>query len=150
MHAVGEISEAVAGGNTSAVTAEEAFAGPAQETIVLVFGVPPGNRVLVEAKPFGGVAAGSEQLAIVEAVIAQSAAQLNPKQSAFGGHGDPGLASNDCNGQCHEGPIALSPALAHAAPRCRDFAPAIERDLTQRNVASEGAIKFFKCWPGAM
>jgi hypothetical protein len=47
MGAVGEIREAVAGGDTSAVTAEKAFAGLTQEPIVLVFGEPPGNSVLV-------------------------------------------------------------------------------------------------------
>jgi hypothetical protein len=118
MGAVGEISEAVAGGNTPAVTSEEAFAGLAQETIVLVFGVPPGNRVLVEAERLGSITAGSEELAVVEAVIAQSATQLNPKQPPFGGHGDPGLAPRDCKGQRHEGPLVLSLALAHDAAAC--------------------------------
>jgi hypothetical protein len=99
MAAVCEISEAVAGGNASAVTAKEAFAGLAQETVVLVFGVPPGDRVLVDAKRLGGITAGSEYLAIVETVIAQSTAQLYPKQPPFGRHSDPSLAPHDRMGQ---------------------------------------------------
>jgi hypothetical protein len=116
MGAVGKISEAIAGGNSAAITAEEAFAGLAQEAVVFVLGVPSGNRVLVETERPSSVAAGSKYLAIVEAVVAHSAAQLNPKQPPFGRHGAPSFGAHDCNGHCHIWPLALSLAL-HAAPR---------------------------------
>jgi hypothetical protein len=60
MGAVGKISEAIAGGNSAAITAEEAFAGLAQEAVVFVLGAPSGNRVLVETERPGSVAAGSK------------------------------------------------------------------------------------------
>jgi hypothetical protein len=117
MGAVGKISETIAGGNATAITAEEAFAGLAQEAVVFVLGVPSGNRVLVETERLGSVAAGSKYLAIVEAVIAHSAAQLNPKQPPFGRHGAPSCGAHDCNRHCHIWALALSLAL-HATSEC--------------------------------
>jgi hypothetical protein len=118
MGAGGKISEAIAGGNAAAITAEEAFAGLAQEAVVFVLGVPSGNRVLVETERLGSIAAGSKYLAIVEAVVAHSAAQLNPKQPPFGGHGAPSRGAHDCNGHCHIWPLALSLMLAHTTSGC--------------------------------
>jgi hypothetical protein len=45
---------------------------------MLVLGEPSRNRVLVEAKSFGGVAARSVHLPIVEAVVAQPSTQIDP------------------------------------------------------------------------
>jgi hypothetical protein len=114
MGAVGKISEAIAGGNSAAITAEEAFAGLAQEAVMFVFGVPSGNRVLVETERPGSVAAGSKYLAIVEAVVAHSAAQLNPKQPPFGRHGAPSWRIRDALRHRHIGAEARSFVLALA------------------------------------
>ena len=70
MGAVGKIGEAVAGGNATAITAEKPFAGLTQEAIVLVFGVPPCNRVLVETERLASVAAGQVNFPVIEPVVA--------------------------------------------------------------------------------
>src|SRR5262249_61946555 len=74
---------------------------------MIVLRVPAGNRVFAETERLGSDAAGSKYLAIVEAVIAQSAAQFNPKQPPFGRHGAPRGSAHDCNGRCHIWPFAL-------------------------------------------
>src|SRR5262249_22698922 len=98
----------------------------AQKAIMLVLRVPAGNRVFAETERLGSDAAGSKYLAIVEAVIAQSAAQFNPKQPPFGRHGAPRRSAHDCNWRCHILPFALRLAFhATSAGRGRKSASAI-------------------------
>jgi hypothetical protein len=79
MRAVGEVSEPVLRGNAVPIAAEKALGGLAHESIVVEFGKAACSCFLVETKCVSGLAARTMYLAVVEAVIAEPSAQIDPQ-----------------------------------------------------------------------
>jgi hypothetical protein len=95
MRAVGEVGEAIVRSNTAAIEAEKSLTGLAQEAIVLKLDKSAGNCVLVGADLLC-VAAGEENLAIVQTAVPQFATQFNPERPRNEVHGAPCRCVQDC------------------------------------------------------
>jgi hypothetical protein len=93
---VGEVGEAVVRGNAATDVAEEALRCLAEEAVVLQFGVSAGNRVLIAANLLRRVPAGQPNLAVVQAVVPQLAAQCKPERPRNEVHGAPCRCVQDC------------------------------------------------------
>src|SRR5262245_9247959 len=96
-----------------------------------------GNRVLVDAEHLRRVAAGQPNLAVIQSVVPQMAAQGNPERLRNEFPSAPSRRIQDCQGHGDKRPKALSFAL-HAALRA--LAKAMLRERTQLRTASVGAM----------
>src|SRR5262249_38740425 len=77
------------------------------------FGKPTGNRVLIAANRLRCGATGQINLAVVQAVVPQLAAQCNPERPRNEIHRAPRRCIQDCQRYSHERPFNLSFAFLH-------------------------------------
>jgi hypothetical protein len=141
VRAVGEVGEAIFRSNTAPVTPEKTLRCFAQEAEVFVLDEPADNRVFAKTDRLGSVAAGQVDFPVIQPVVSQPSAKLDPKQPPFGGHSPPCRRCHDCLWYRHKRSLALSLTFAHAlATFCRALAQAMLRERTHERTSGDGAI----------
>jgi hypothetical protein len=80
LRATKQIGEPIVRGNAEPIAAEKTAHGLAHESIVIELGEAARSRFLIATKRVGGLAARTMYLAVVEIVIAEPSAQVDPQQ----------------------------------------------------------------------